>query len=169
MVRTRSEASRLLPNVRAEILATAPDIAIDSIRTIEEVLAAQTAQPRFNGIVIGLIATLALLLAMIGVFGVAATWVGQLMWEIGVRMAMGAQRRAVMAMILGQALLVGACGNSRCARSHAAPSEFAFRNRPGRSGYVCRCDLDNPGDYSYGGNSASWSRGTGRSNDSVSR
>ena len=110
VVRTQSDALRLLLNVRAEVLGIAPDIAIDSVRTIEDVLATQTAQPRFNAIVIGLFAAIALLLATVGVFGVAAAWVGQRTREIGIRMALGAQRQDVMGMILRQALLVGAGG-----------------------------------------------------------
>jgi putative ABC transport system permease protein len=110
VVRTTSDPSPFLGAVRQEILTVAPDLAIDRINTIEDIVAGQTAQPRFNAIVIGLFAGLALLLATIGVFGVASAWVGQRTREIGVRMALGAQQRDVRNMILRQALFVGGAG-----------------------------------------------------------
>lgn len=77
---------------------------------MEKVIADATASPRFRGILLTGFATLALTLALIGVYGVAAFSVAQRRHEIGVRLSLGAQRRDIFGMILGEGLRLGLAG-----------------------------------------------------------
>ncbi len=90
---------------------------------MEEILAEAVGQDRFNTLLLGLLAGVALLLASVGIYGVMACSVGRRAHEIGVRMALGARAAEVFAMVVGQGLrlsgwgaalgLVGALGLSR--------------------------------------------------------
>jgi putative ABC transport system permease protein len=109
-VRTYADPAHMLAAVRASISAVAPDIAIDRISTMPDVLREYVAEPRFHAVLVGLFAMLALLLAAIGVFGVTAFSVTQRTREIGLRMALGAKRETVLRMVLGQSLVAGGAG-----------------------------------------------------------
>jgi predicted permease len=87
---------------------------VGSIQTLEDVLSASLARERFNMLLLSLFALIALLLAATGIYGVMAYSVSRRAQEMGLRMALGADRRSVQKMVLSQALgqgLVGvACG-----------------------------------------------------------
>jgi putative ABC transport system permease protein len=109
--------------IRAEIRRAAPDLPIQSTVTLDEAVAASVAQPRFRTLLVALFAMAAMLIAMCGIYGLMAYAVTQRRRELGVRMALGADRGDVLRLILTRALrivvagviagLVGAAGVTR--------------------------------------------------------
>src|SRR5262249_40897551 len=81
-------------------------------RTMEDELAALNMQPRFNAVLLGIFSGIALLLAMVGIYGVLSYSVTQRTREIGIRMALGAAERDVIRMIAGDALRLAGAGIS---------------------------------------------------------
>jgi predicted permease len=96
--------------IRAEIRRAAPDLPIESTVTMDEALAASVAQPRFRMVLLGLFAMAATLIATCGLYGLMAYAVTQRRREIGVRMALGADRGDVLRLVLARALRIVAAG-----------------------------------------------------------
>jgi len=94
-------ATRLATNVRAAIARVDPQLPVTQIRTLDEVAWDSTSRHRFRAVLVGSFAGLALLLAMVGVFGVLAHTVQQRMREFGVRIALGAGMQDVMRIVVG--------------------------------------------------------------------
>jgi putative ABC transport system permease protein len=109
VARTATPAS-VADGIRAEIRRAAPDLPIESTVTMDEALAASVAQPRFRTLLLGLFAMTATLIATCGLYGLMAYAVAQRRREIGVRMALGAERRDVLHLVLTRALRVVVAG-----------------------------------------------------------
>jgi putative ABC transport system permease protein len=96
--------------IRTEIRRAAPDLPIESTVTMDEAVAASVAQPRFRMVLLVLFAIAATLIATCGLYGLMAYAVTQRRREIGVRMALGADRRDVLRLVLGRALRIVLAG-----------------------------------------------------------
>jgi predicted permease len=109
VARTATPAG-VVEGIRAEIRRAAPDLPIESTVTMDEAVAASVAPPRFRMLLMALFATTATLIATCGIYGLMAYAVTQRRREIGVRMALGAERRDVIRLVLARALRIIAAG-----------------------------------------------------------
>jgi putative ABC transport system permease protein len=103
-VRTTGDPSAILPSLRQEVQAINPQLPLIAAGTLEAEMSETLSQPRFRAVLLAAFAGIAMLLASIGIYGVTSHAVGQRTQEIGIRMALGAQRRNVLALILRQHL-----------------------------------------------------------------
>jgi predicted permease len=110
VVRTEGDAKTAMSSVRHEILKSNPDLDLTRMQTMREALARSLGKERFLLAVLGGFALTATLLAGLGIYGVMWHSVTQRTREIGIRMAVGAQRRNVLALVLKQGVLLTAIG-----------------------------------------------------------
>lgn len=111
VVRTGEHApNELEATLRRTVLGVDPQQFVPALRLLPEMLSQTLTQSRFNTALLGAFATVAILLATIGIYGVIAYNVTQRTKEIGIRMALGAQRQQMLTMILRQSLAMAAIG-----------------------------------------------------------
>ncbi|HEX8137723.1 MAG TPA: ABC transporter permease [Pyrinomonadaceae bacterium] len=110
VVRSKSDAATVADAVRREVQAIDPGLPVSNVRSMEQVLAVSVAERRFSMTLVVLFASVALLLAMVGIYGVMAYAVSERTHEIGIRVALGAQGRDILRLILGQGMTLTLSG-----------------------------------------------------------
>jgi predicted permease len=110
VARTPLPASLLESQIRREIQAVDPGLPIFNIRSMNDVMDVSLAPRRFSAELVGVFAAVAILLSSIGIYGLLAYIVGQRSREIGIRIALGAQRPDILKLILGKGLLFAGTG-----------------------------------------------------------
>lgn len=109
VARTSAQES-LIPAIRTQVRQMDSDLPLFNIRSMGDLFSDSVARPRFNTLLIGLFAAVALLLASVGIYGVISYSVTQRRHEIGVRMALGARRADILRMIVVQGLRLAGAG-----------------------------------------------------------
>ena len=134
VVRTVGNPYDVLPAVKAAVFAVLPDVPLRNVGTMEELVAKRLAQRRLNMLLLGLFGVLGLVIAAVGIYGLMAFLVAQRTREIGVRMALGASRSSMVAMVLIKAgVLVTSglvIGGAAAWYLSAASRAFLFRLEP---------------------------------------
>jgi putative ABC transport system permease protein len=110
LVRTAGSTEQLAPRVVEAIRQLDPNRPVDHVQTLEEIRDETIAPHRLNATLIGLFAILALAIAMVGVGGVLAFSVSQRTNELGIRVALGAERGMILRMILGEGAAMALVG-----------------------------------------------------------
>jgi predicted permease len=110
IARAAGNPSALAPAVRAIVRERAPTLVLDSVMTMEDRLMSSLSRPRAYAFVLGAFATFALVIAVVGLFGVLSYSVAQRSREIGVRTALGAQTVDIVALVLRSGLAITAAG-----------------------------------------------------------
>jgi putative ABC transport system permease protein len=110
LVRTIVPPQSLVSAVRAQIAAVDPEQPVAAIQTVDELVDSSLAQPRFVMLLLGIFSATALVLSVIGIYGLLSYWVTQRRYELGIRLALGAQRADILRLVVREGFLLAISG-----------------------------------------------------------
>ncbi|MFL6227896.1 MAG: ABC transporter permease [Pyrinomonadaceae bacterium] len=110
VLRSRLDEASLSEAVRREVRAVDPTLPLYSVRSMREVIGTTLSYQRMSATLVGVLAALALTLALVGIYGVMAYTVAQHTREIGIRMALGAQTSDIIRLVVGRGMFLTAAG-----------------------------------------------------------
>jgi putative ABC transport system permease protein len=110
VLRTTTDSMTVLPAVRQVVRDLDPGLPLSSVATIDELVARSLQRPRSLSLLVGGFAIVALVLSIVGIYGVMAYYVQQHLKDITIRLALGGTTGAVLRLIVGQGMTVAAAG-----------------------------------------------------------
>jgi ABC-type antimicrobial peptide transport system permease subunit len=110
VIRTGADPASFAAAVRERLRSVDSSQPIYNVRPAQTLLAASVVSKKFNASVLALFAALAGVLTLVGVYGLMASWVAESRQEFGVRLALGAERRELLSMVMGRGLRLTAAG-----------------------------------------------------------
>jgi putative ABC transport system permease protein len=109
-VRSATDPHNMVSAIRSQLASVDPDQPVTNIQTVDELMDGARSQPRFTMLVLGAFSGTALVLAIIGLYGVLAYSVAQRRQELGIRMALGAERSDIVRLVVSQGMMLAAVG-----------------------------------------------------------
>jgi putative ABC transport system permease protein len=110
VVRSSADPAAMAPAIRDVVWSFDRNLPVSEVQTMERVVADSTAEPRFNLLLLAAFAAVAVILAAVGIYGVMSYSVSRRTHEIGIRIALGAERADVVRLVVGQGMLVALAG-----------------------------------------------------------
>ena len=110
LVRTMIPPQTMASAVRTQIAAVDPDQPVAGVQTVDDLMAGSLTQPRFTVLLLGIFSATALALSVIGIYGLLSYWVAQRRYELGIRLALGAQRADILGIVVRQGFTLAIIG-----------------------------------------------------------